>query len=266
MIFLLLAAIAAEPTESPPAGWTPLEPAPAVQPLMIDDTPEEVLVVGEQIVADRRAAVVRQFEAIGWKALRVRDGTVILRGPEAWMGKARLAPTGDLSFTQPAIAADGPREPLGVYESDHIFDNDQQAGTVGIQLSSPAPRKVRAVQEEVRAQVEPAVIAWREAIQRRAFGRYMEELPDRLDKLWDEGLGLDGASLPTLGARRAALLEFWATRTDTPEGRVVTRTVEGFLRSVVQLSAEPVTPEERAAAEQRRVDQRPLDLGDAPAP
>ena len=102
MIVLVLAALAAD---GPPEGWQPVEAPPPVEaPIAVDDTPEEIVIVGEIVVADRRAAVVRAFEGLGWRRLRDRDGTVVLRGPEAWMGKAWLAPTGDLRFTAPVVA------------------------------------------------------------------------------------------------------------------------------------------------------------------
>lgn len=238
--------------------FTPVEvPQHEVVPLG-DET--EVLVVGEQLVADRRDRLVRKLEGLGWKARRKSDGQIVFVGPEGWMGKARLLPSGDITFGTPVLAFDGPRETGGQYDYGRLFDNDQQMGTVGVKVTPlPSKRKVEAVQDEVRTAIEPELLAWREAIQRKAFGAYLDGLPARLDALWHQGVGLDRNTLTTPEARRGALLELWATRTDTPEGRAVTRLLEGFFRSEVWPSEHPFVADEITAAQARREDGRRLE-------
>ena len=66
-----------------------------------------------------------------------------------------------------------------------------------------------------------------------------------LQKLWDEGLPLEGeAVLATHSERRAAIYAFWSTRTDTPHGEAVRQAVEGFVRGVVQTSEHPFPADE----------------------
>jgi hypothetical protein len=237
----------------------PASEAPETPPDFVDGV-EEVLVVGEHVVTEARAVVVRRLEALGYKSKRERDGSVILRPPEAWMGKATLTPFGDLELATPFIAVEGPRETGGEYNAFRDLNNDQQAGTVGLGTSLPGPRQLEGVHAEIRAAVDPALVAWREAIRRRALGRQLEALPDRLDALWLQGVGLDRTELPDHVQRRAALLEYWSSRADTLEGRAVTRALEIFLREVVATSAHPFTVEEIAQAESRREDGRRLDL------
>ena len=222
---------------------------------------EEVVVVGDHVVAAARAAVIRKLEGLGWKVRRERNGEIILRAPEAWMGKARLTAYGDLVLGTPVVAVNGPREAGGGYDPEMATNNDQQAGTVGIELTPfPGRRKVEAVHAEVRAAVDEDVVAWREALRKRALGRQLEELPDRLAALWERGEGLDRTHLEGWEARRRALLAYWASRTDTVEGRAVSRMVEDFLREVVWSSPNPLTAEEIAWAEAMRADGRVLDL------
>lgn len=252
MIALLLwAALAQDPAADEAAADAPRD---------VVDGVEEVLVVGEHVVAEARAAVVRKLEGLGYKAKRERDGAVILRPPEAWMGKATLTPYGDLELATPFIAVEGPRETGGEYNAFRDINNDQQAGTVGVGTSLPGPRQLDGVHAGIRAAVDADLVAWREAIRRRALGRQLEALPDRLDALWQQGVGLDRTQLPDPAQRREALLEYWSSRTDTLEGRAVTRALEIFLREVVATSDHPFTAEEIARAEERREDGRRLDL------
>lgn len=230
------------------------------------DVDEEIVVIGEHVVADARARVVRAMEDLGWDARRRRrDGATVMRGPKGWYGKAFLLPTGDLEFGGPPLFVPGPKDVGSRYDNEAMLEGDVPPGTVGANFGVTGPRKLAAVRAEVRDAVHDEVVAWREAIQRRAFGERLLALTDRMESTWQDGAALDGVgpSLATPADRRAVLLDHWATRTDTREGRAVSRAVEIFLRQVVMSSDHPVTADERAAAEARRTDGRSLDLGDA---
>lgn len=227
-----------------------------------DDVDLVIEVVGEAAVSAARDDVIRTMEDLGWKSRRKRDGMVVFRGPEGWMGKARLYSSGDLQFSTPVLAINGPRESGGNDGVARGFDNDAQSGTVGISVAPlPSGRKVRAAQAEIRDTVQPLVLEYRKKIQGRHFAVYVGSLPERFDALWERGESFMGDGLvEDMDARRAEVLEFWGTRLDSPEGRVVSRTVENWLRNVVQNSDHPVTPQEKAAAEAKREDGRSLDL------
>lgn len=276
---LLAAAHAQDATpddDAPPAGEvTPVDasgslpgdiPDPSTWPVDgADAEPEylEVLVIGEQVISAARDDVVRKMKDQGWRAKRKRDGRILFRGPEAWMGKATLMPTGDLNFTIPALALDGLGGIDATYDPSKTANNDVKGGTVGASFSLPAgeARKVRALQGEVYDAVKPQVDDLRNKLAMRSFSAKVSELPERLDALWERGESLDGGSTVTDPAKkRAQVLDYWSTRTDTPEGRTISRTVEIWLRQTVMDSADPVTPEEAAAAEERRNDGRRLDV------
>jgi hypothetical protein len=226
-----------------------------------DEISEEVLVIGNQVIAARRDDVVRSMEDLGWKARRRRDGIVTFRPPQSWMGKAHLLTTGDLDFTQPVLAFNGARNAGGGYDNQNARDNDQQAGTVGVSVSPlPDRRVVRSTQVRIRETMADSVMAYRRAIQGQHLARVLQEIPDRLDGVWTDGLAYDGTVLSSVEDRRAWILAYWATRTATPEGLAVCRVIEAWLREVIQLSDHPITDAERKATEARRSDGRPLKM------
>lgn len=245
--------------EAPPAEEAGAEAPPP--PASEDEAFLEVLVIGEQIVSARRDQVVRSMEALGWRSRRRSDGAVVFRGTESWMGKAQLMPTGDLEFTQPVLAFQGARQTGGGYDDQRPSDNDQQAGTVGASATPlPDRRIVRATQLAIREQVQDDVMAYQRAIQGRHLAVQLQKIPERLDLLWQQGEAPDGSRIEAMAERRAWVLDYWATRTATPEGRAVCEVIAAWLRETVQLSEHPVPEPERAAAEARRSDGLKLTL------
>lgn len=259
-----------------PAGWTPVPAAPAEEAPAPDEvlvaTPDDadgdgqpdylnITVVGAAL-SDARDQVVRKLEALGWRSRRTNDGRIVFRGPEGWMGKATLRASGDLDFSIPAIAFPAPSESGGTYGYSRATDDGYHGGNEGLSSTPfPGKEKVAAVQAEVRAAVRDDVLHYREVLQHAYFSKYIGELPTRLDALWSNGESLDGGKpITDPVVKRAALLEFWSSRTDTPEGRTVSRTIEIFLRQTVMPSDTPVTTAEAASAEERRTDGRKLDI------
>lgn len=237
------------------------EPAPLLRP---DGQPEylEIMVVSPLMIVAARDQIVRSMTELGWKSRRRKDGTVWFRGPEGWMGKAQLTRNGELEFSQPVLAFGGVKEAGGAYDPKKATDGYMAGGTVGIS-TIPLPNKdiVRGVQDQIADAVREDVVEYRRMLQQRYFSDYVTELPERLNALWNEGVALDGGdTVVDIAKRRKAVLDFWATRTDTVEGRTISRTVEQWLRNVVMASAFPVTPEEAAKAESRREDARKLDV------
>ena len=69
-----------------------------------------------------------------------------------------------------------------------------------------------------------------------------------------------GTPSPANRSRRAALMAYWGSRTDTAWGERVRQAVEAFCRGVVQHSEHPFTDEEIAAFNAGRPDSPPFDL------
>lgn len=225
-----------------------------------EDADFTVIVIGQQQVRAARDAIVREMEALGWKTRRKRDGRVILRGAETWMGKMILNPNGVVDFTTPSISFGGPTGVDVDYEDNPRGNMDPQTGSAGIAIGFDGKKKAEAVQAEIRAAVADDITTWQDMIRKRGFGRMVEQLPERLDGVWERGEALDGGTVSTPEAKRASVLDYWASRTDTPEGRLVMRTIEIWLRQVVMPSEHPVTREEAEAAEAQRNDDRTLDV------
>lgn len=219
-----------------------------------------IVVVGEQDVRAARDALVRAMEDLDWKTRRRRDGRVVFRGPQPWMGKMILHPNGVVDFTTPSIAFGGTGGVGTEYEDRTRSNMDPQTGSAGMSLGFDGKRKAEAVQTEIRAATHDKLEHYRKMVRARGFARTVEALPDRLDAVWRKGEAMDGGSLSSPEERRSDILRYWASRTDTAEGRVVMRTIEVWLREEVMNSDHPVTPEEARAAEARRQDGRRLDI------
>jgi hypothetical protein len=237
--------------EPVPAEPVPAEPVPA-------EPAEEVVVWGRLAVDKARDAVVKQFEGLGYEVARRKDGRVIFRGKD---GKITLLPSGDLVFgAAPPRLVDQPAES---YTQDPRYE-DLEPGPMapgpGVSVALPGGEKVQGRRDEILRETRDELDAYTAVVRRTAFEEMLQALPDRLDRLWTDGVPLDpnAAVLPTPEARRRAVLEHWATRTDTPEGRRTCAALEAWLSSVVQSSEAPITDAERQEFEARRKDGREL--------
>jgi hypothetical protein len=256
MIPLLWTALAW--ADGPPEGWTPLPPPAPIE----EGAPvAEMLIVGGPRIAAARAELVASLAAQGWttRDRTRRDGAIVVAPPEAWMGRMLLHPDGRLDFANPAINLD-PAGAAAIPNGRTPFADAGPTASPSGQFGMVERSKQVAVQDALRVAIAPQVAAWREAIASRATAEALAALEKRLVDLWVDGVGLGRETLATSVERRAALLDYWATRTDTPEGRAAMRIVESFLRARVQTSSDPVTADEAAAAAARREDGRALDL------
>lgn len=216
------------------------QPAPA--PPVVAAAPVEITVYGELEIRRARTAVTRQMEELGYR-MRERDGALIYLPPRRWLGRATFDREGVLAFKRPVVA----------------FPRDQETGPRFVIL--PSDRILEAERERVREAVQDEVGAYVEVLRATAHRAHMDTLPDRLEELWTAGTPLQpGPELATPSDRRAAVLAYWATRADTPEGADTSAAVEAWLRAEVQTSEHPVSDSERADAEARRSDGRPLSL------
>lgn len=243
--WLALAAVAQEEAEVPLA-----EAVPAM----------EITVWGRLAIDQAEDAVVREMEALGYRTVRKGD-RIVFKPPRAWMGAA-VWQDGALTFRRP-VAGFQPA-PTYVYEQDlrrqsTAVDPGGRAmvldqGGAGLWVL-PSPKKRRAQRMRVREAVADEMAWYTAVVARTALEELVYALPDRLDAVWEQGNPLEGgASLPSREARRRHILEYWATRADTPEGQRVCRAVASWLDAVVQESDSPITDGERTEFEARRPD------------
>jgi hypothetical protein len=230
-----------------------------------DEAAEEVVVWGEHHVRQARAVVVRSLEDLGWRARsKSRDGMVVFRPPEAWMGKAFFTAEGQLEFGRPVIAVTPTLVPgtYAVYDPDEVLDRRDTAGiAAGPRMTIlPAEKRILAIQNQVREAVREPVEAYVALYRETEFRTLLEQIPARLDRLWEEGRPVDGGegSVETPRDRRLAVLAYWSSQPDNEDGLAVSERVEAWLRETVQRSESPLKMEEIAAAEAMRVDGRSM--------
>jgi hypothetical protein len=263
--------------EGPPPGWTDISvtappevaetPVTAVEgvPLSpVSEDPYEIVVWGELAIRQARSDLVRSMEELGWRAAGPgRDGDLVFRPPRSWMGRGRFTREGSLIFGRPVLAFGGVAASPTADASDGALDRTYASGSTQAKLwVLPARRLTDRVQAAVADQVAPQVEAYQAILRASRFQDALALLPQRLDALWRSGDPLvPGVTLETPEQRRAAVLDLWATRGDTPEGLEIAEAIETWLRETVQPTAHPVTPAERVEAEERRHDARRLDLG-----
>ena len=217
--------------------------------------------MGDLAVKKARDEVVRQIEGLGYRRVRRKGDDFVFRGPA---GKVTFRDDGVLAFGKTLVRFVAPPPAHGMPDVRRAIPGEMtpMEGGAGpwVQLGT-SRTKMDPVREEVLAATRDAVDAYLAVVRRTAFEEALQRLPDRLDRLWQEGVPLSGDDpLPTPDARRRAVLEHWATRTETPEGTRAAAAVEAWLRAVVQPSDHPITEAERAEFGPRRSDGRELPL------
>jgi hypothetical protein len=211
-------------------------------PPLTDEVSEEIVVVAKDSAARLKDLIVT-MEGLGYRKPPVRRGN------------------GDLHFAMEGIA-----QPAVTLHADGSFDV-QESGLVKVKqypwldrsptvLRPISGKKLSKYRATVFDALTPELIAWRAALCTEALeDRLLEELPATLDAVWRQGVDRDGSALATPQDRRAALLDWWVTRTCTAEGEAVRRVIARYLAREVQTSPWPVTEVELAAVN----DSRPCD-------
>ena len=215
-----------------------------------DDPSEEIVVYGEELVEQARREVVEQLEEIGYDYDVIDLGDrVVYRHRAAWHGEVVLYDEGYMKVRRQPLHAEGRPLPWAKRNSPGAW-----AGCllwpwacVRVYGATVSDRKWRSRESRTVQRVEPKVRTWANRVADLAVYEKIQGLPERLEALWERGQPLQGEGrLESYADRRAALLAFWGSRTETVWGREVQRAVRGFLRSVVQESEHPFTTAELA--------------------
>ena len=110
-------------------------------------------------------------------------------------------------------------------------------------------------------EIAPDAVVFGDRVADRRIEDVTDALPDALTELWEHGTPLkDGPVLSTADERKAAILTYWESRTDTIWGDRVRAVIDAFIRGEVQHSDTPFTDAEIAAFNERRRCERTLDL------
>jgi hypothetical protein len=238
-------------------------PAPTPPPAPTD---EEIVVYGQLAIDKARDAIVAQMEGLGYRPVD-RGDNIVFRPPKSWMGKAILHDDGRITFTRPLLALQG-AEYMGSLSRD-LEENvnvsrDGATGAGGVAVTVvPEKKKLETVRLRVEQAVQDELDHYVTVVRGTALQELLATLPDRLDATWTTGAPIQASAVPrapldTPEARRQAILEFWASRTDTDAGHKVCKAVEAWMSATIQESEHPITDEERARYEARRSDGRTL--------
>lgn len=209
---------------------------------------EEITVWGDPAVQQARDAVIGELDALGYRKLKERADRLVLINEQRWKGKVVLYDDGRLSTrrTGPAFKQLEPIAGTRIRPYPLCVISPTSCVWAGAWVVSE--RKWRHIEDEVSRETAVEIVALNDRMADAALSDTLDALPDRLEALWDRGVPITGTEpLPTPEARRAALLAYWESRTDTVWGRQVQAVVEGFVRGVVQSGEHPFTDAELAA-------------------
>ena len=228
----------------------------AIAILLAQDPPPptsgETIIVEDARVAQTRQELENAILDLGYFIKRSKDGRTLYRPDVAWHPTIEVDSDGfvilhrsPVRFSTPTTLSPGMRIATWVL-CPIKWDLCVHAGGQVVSKAKLDGRKGAA-----NAATNDQRIAWDDALHDRGHARRMAELPEALDHLWSEGIRIDAAGAPRIATpneRKTALVEFWATRTDTPEGAEVQALVRDFLLYEVSESPWPVTEADRDIA------------------
>ena len=219
---------------------------------LADEVDEEVVVVGDGSAAAWREALDTEILELGYREGIRRGDHVVYRAEDPWKPRIVVYDAGYAVFErEPPHVGPMANGPWGTLGSAVCIPPIVCAYFNGWAVSK---RRYMGVRDRHTDAIAEELRGWREAVADEAFQWRLDyEIPQALEALWRDGTPLQAGepALATPEARRAAVLDFWATRTDTESGRIVQEVVEAWLASVVQPSEWPVTEAEADAAAER---------------
>jgi hypothetical protein len=231
-----------------------------------DDTSVEVTVYGEVLVEQARQEVVHELADLGYDAeVLDRGDRVVYRHAAPWKGEVVLFDDGYMQVKRQPLRVEGREVPWADANTPVAWAGCLVYPWACVRVNGAlySQRRWRQVEDQTVRRVQPRAETWGDRVADLAVDRKVEDLPERLEALWASGTPVDGgAPLATPAERRAALLAYWGSRTETPWGETVRRSVESFCRAVVQRSEHPFTDAELEAFNTGRlaVGLRPFDL------
>jgi hypothetical protein len=227
------------------------EAEPAAETAAVPPTPSaEVTVYGDIDSQRRRSAVIADLRRQGYREGRRSGDHVVFRPEVAWHPSVVVYDGGYVVIKrspvrfEPYIKGDSKLRWLGCIPPFGLMCI--KASGLLVSDARLNPRK-----GEVAAEIDAELDQWQASIAHSSTDHRVNlEVPAMLEACWTTGAPIDGQgpSLATPADRRQAILTFWATRADTPEGELVRNAVESFLAAEIQSSPFPVTAAEIAAA------------------
>ena len=213
---------------------------------------EEITVYGDPLVEQAREKLVGEILGLGYDhEVRHRDGRDVYVHAANWRGKVVLYEDGRVTTKRTGPALEPPKGtwPLCVTQPTHCLK-------AGAWLVSD--RKWAGIERGVEAGTVDAQVELGDRVADAAVQRKVARLPDHLAELWEHGVPLREGDPPlaTMESRRAAIFDYWRTRTNTVWGREVQDAVEAFVRAEVMTSDHPYTEDELTVCNAGRDDGR----------
>ena len=256
--WLALAALAAEPPEVTHQGDTGMS-------TYVEDgeVVHEIIVHGDLEVERARRELIRSLRSEGYTDLEDRGDYLLLRHPEPWKGEIRIHDDGWVRMKRQPVRVVAPEMPWAEQGSPLAWAGCVIYPWLCLRPGGALVGKRKFTGQKVRTlgSIEEDASVLADRVADRNTEQTVNELPERLETLWNEGVPLQGEGhLATHAERRRAILEFWDSRTDTVWGDRVRLAVEAFLRAEVQSSEHALSEAEVAAFNAQRSCTRPLDL------
>lgn len=210
----------------------------------------ELIVYGELLVEQARQAVVDELAELGFSDVIERGDHVVYRHESPWHGEVVLYEDGWMEVKRQPLRVEGRQVPWAKKDTPLAWAGCLIYPWACLRVNGAlvGVRKWRGSESRTVAEVQPEVRIWGDRIADLAVERKADGLPERLGALWAEGIALQGGPpLLTYRERRAALIAYWESRTDTAWGEAVRQVVVSFCRAVVQHSDHPFTDAELQA-------------------
>ena len=228
-----------------------------------DDEFYEVVVYGEILVERARRQVMTELRARGFDEVVDKGDHVIMRHGSHWKGEVLIYDDGSVRMRRQRPRVESPETRWGdagsaVSYLSCIYQPFKCVRVGGVFVSR---RKFHAQKGRTLQPIADDVQVLGDRVADLATEHKVNELPERLEALWVDGVPLEGEEhLATPAERRVALLDYWESRTETAWGERVRVGVEAFVRAEVQNSEFPFTEAEIDAFNAQRTCTRALDL------
>lgn len=212
-----------------------------------DDGVETIVVYGDLIVERARGELDARLRGIGYRPGISKGDRVVYRPEAPWKPTVVVFDDGLVALKRSPV-----RFGMGddVNPWFHVLCPIMPTSCVKVGGQVLSPKKLDAAKERVLEATEDEAEALTEALVQRETAARLEELDATLDALWLRGVDLySDAILDGWDDRRAALLEYWSTRTCTDSGDAFADAIGAYIRHEVQGSEHAATTDELAAAE-----------------
>jgi hypothetical protein len=226
--------------------WWVASIAIADPPAAATGDPPVVIVEGQRITG-ARDELVHELGEQGYDRVKDAGDHLVLRANDPWKGRILVYDDGWVRMRVPRVAQLTRVRFAGV-------------GIAGGFNFFPTHGMIAGIEERALEPSRDAIAAYGDRVADVAVEAKVNALPPRLEALWRDGQPLDpGPSLVTIAERKAAILAYWESRTDTVWGDRVRDAIDAFVRAEVQTTDAAFTAAEIDAFNARRHCERPLE-------